>query len=158
MHAVPFKNISKNNWDGLVEASCQAWLFHRHDWITIEEAYAGTENVSFGIMEDARLIAVAPLYISRLGLGPFIETLVHDGHHRQTGLAMVSGLDAVNRASIRATWIKKIESESQLVDADRIHLARQKLAPAPKAADSANAWPPPPRCIGFSPPAPAIAW
>jgi len=130
MRAVPFKNISKNDWDGLAEASCQAWLFHRHDWITIEEAYAGTENVSFGIMEEDRLTAVAPLYISRLGLGPFIETLVHDGHHRQTGLAMVSGLDAVNRTSIRSTWIKQIESAAHLADADRIHLARQNLAPA----------------------------
>lgn len=130
MHVVPFQEIHRIDWDAIAETSCQAWLFHRHDWITLEQNYAGADNISFGIMEKDRLIAIAPLYISRLGLGHLIETLVHDSYHRQTGLAMVSDLDAVDRASIRATWIKKVESAAELADADRIHLARQNLAPA----------------------------
>lgn len=130
MHTAPFQEIAQSDWDALAEASPQAWLFHRHDWITFEADYAGADNISFGILEKDRLIAIAPLYISRLGLGHFIETLVHDGHHRQTGLAMASSLDGANPAAVRAIWIEAVANKAQIADADRIHLARQNLAPS----------------------------
>lgn len=128
MKAVPFTDIAREEWDSLVSDSRQGWLFHRHDWIVLETRQ-GAENRSFGLFAGARLVAIAPLYISRVGLGPFVEILVHDGYHRHTGLAAATDLDSSSLAAIRSAWLKRIEEIAREADADRIHLARQNLAP-----------------------------
>jgi len=128
--AVPFCDIPKQEWDALAELSREAWLYHRHDWITLESEYAEAENISFGIFLKGRLVGIAPLYISQVGLGHFVETLVHDGYHRHTGLATLPGLERSCHSLIQSTWLEEIERVAQSADADRIHLARQNLAPA----------------------------
>jgi hypothetical protein len=130
MKAVPFSEIPAHDWDALCDASDEAWLFHRSAWVAFEAAHGSVENHSFGLLDGGRLAAVAPLYGSQLGLGPFVETLVHDGHHRHTGLASAPDLAAGEARAVRTAWMTEISRVAGDLDADRIHLARQNLTPS----------------------------
>lgn len=130
MKVVEFGDIAKDCWDGLVASSKQAWLFHLHDWINIETVHTEAINRSFGLFEGGQLVGIAPLYISRVGLGTFVETLVHDGYHRHTGLATGVEVEGSILAATRSAWLRRVEEVAREADADRIHLARQNLSPA----------------------------
>jgi len=130
MKAVPFGELEPAEWDAVAEASDEAWLFHRAAWIGFEEAQAGFANLSFGLVSGGTLTALAPFYRSALGLGTLVETLVHDGLHRHTGLACAPQLTPDERRGAEAAWMNEIFEIARREDADRIHLARQNLSPA----------------------------
>lgn len=130
MKPVALSQTEPSEWDDLIAASEQGWLFHRHFWIGLETRFGGAECLSFGLRQSGRLVAALPLYCSKIGLGAFTETLVHAGLHRHTGLALAPDLSAGDVAAARSTAMNVIREAAQRCDADRIYLAHQNLAPA----------------------------
>ena len=68
-----------------------------------------------------------PLYVSSLGLGPFVESLVHNGLHRHTGIVWESDLGAAETRSIQNIALRRVFEIAQRADADRIYLGEQNL-------------------------------
>lgn len=129
MKIIPFDRAVLDEWDTLCDSSSQAWLFHRADWVKIETRYFFPDNHSFALHDGQRMVAVQPLYKARLGLGSWSETLLHCGMHRHTGLALVDGLDAGTVKAARSAAMRHISEIASSVDADRIQLNSQNLAP-----------------------------
>lgn len=129
MRIVPFHQVDPIDWDALCDSSSQAWLFHRSAWIEIENRYFFPDNHSFGLYEGKRLLAIQPLYKAFLGMGSWSETLLHSGVHRHTGLALADGLDDGTINAARSTSIRRIEKIAGTIDADRVQLNTQNLAP-----------------------------
>jgi hypothetical protein len=129
MKLLPFSEIAASDWDSFCSQSPQAWIFHKAGWIELEARYSKSENRSFGLVSAGRLAAVIPLFSSQLGFGTFIELLVHNGLHRHTGLAFAPDLDAVEIAAARRASLDAILNVAADLDADRIYLGQQNLAP-----------------------------
>jgi Acetyltransferase (GNAT) domain len=129
MKVLPFSDITAADWDGFCSRSPQAWIFHKAGWIALEAHYSKSENRSFGLVSGDRLVAVMPLLISRLSFGSFVELLVHNGLHRHTGLAFAPDLDATELAAAQRVSVNTILQVAASLDADRIYLAQQNLAP-----------------------------
>jgi hypothetical protein len=122
-------------WDDACARSDEAWLFHREAWVRIETVHGAVEDRSFAMVDAGGAVAaVQPLYVQRLPLGPFVETLVHSGLHRHTGLAAVNGLGTEELAALRSLAMARIFEIADEVDADRIQLNAHNLAPARRSA------------------------
>lgn len=133
MNTVEFSLVGAPAWDAVHADSPDAWFFHRHDWVEIEQRFFTDRNLSFAITEGSRTLAIQPLYLTTCGLGDWTETLIHSGLHRHTGLAMAAGLDEGRVAAVRAVAMRRIEELAELHDVDRIQLNAQNLAPAARA-------------------------
>ena len=129
MMAIPITDIEPREWDELVASSPQAWLFHRRSWIALETRFGGAVDLSFGIRVGKNLAAAVPLYCSRLGLGLFVETLLHGGLHRHTGLAFDPRLNPSDVAAVRTVAMNAILKTACDHDVDRIYFAHQNLSP-----------------------------
>lgn len=129
MRIVSFDHAEIKAWDALCDASNQAWLFHCADWVKIEAKYFFPENHSFAVYDGQSIVAVQPLYQARIGLGSWNEVLLHSGVHRHTGLALVDGLDANSIKTIQSLAMRHIDDIAISINADRIHLNSQNLAP-----------------------------
>lgn len=129
MKVVAFADIPPRVWNILVNESSDAWVFHRSEWIDLESRFGGAFPLSFGIIDHGSLVALQPLYRSQLGLGPFVETLVHSGLHRHTGLTLAPGLDPAKIAAVKSIAMNTIYAAANSCKADRIYLAQQNLAP-----------------------------
>jgi hypothetical protein len=130
--AVAFGDVDRASWNCAADASAEAWLFHRHEWIVLEEAHGGTRrNLSFALLSERGAVAgIQPLYLRENGLGSWIERCVDSGLHRHTGLALVDGLDADTVTTARRTAMAEVERLAGGIRADRIQLNVQNLAPA----------------------------
>lgn len=129
MRLVAYRDIPSHDWDAVCDVSGQAWLFHRSDWIAIEERYFSGENLSVGFESKGRLVAVLPLYFSDTSNGAAQENLLHSGIHRHAGLACVPGLDAASLAALKALMRNYMFEQAVARQCHRIQLAFQSLAP-----------------------------
>lgn len=129
MRLVAFRDIPSHDWDAVCDVSRQAWLFHRADWISIEERYFVGENLSVGFESKGRLVAVLPLYFSDTSKGAAQENLLHSGIHRHAGLACVPELDAESLAALRALMRNYLFEKAASLHCHRIQLSSQSLAP-----------------------------
>jgi hypothetical protein len=129
MKGIPFDRVEAGEWDAMCDVSSQAWLFHRTAWVKIETHYFFPDNYSFALHDGHRFVAAQPLYRASLGLGSWNEVLLHCGVHRHTGLALVDGLDASTARAARSVAMRHISEIAALIDADRIQLNSQNLAP-----------------------------
>jgi len=59
----------EKHWDEIVKSSSQGTLFHLSKWLELLQECQGSRLLRYGIVEDARLIGIFPLYIK--SLGPF---------------------------------------------------------------------------------------
>lgn len=131
MRVVPFSMVDPTAWDSACERSAEAWCFHRHAWIEIEARILGSEKHAFAVCAaDDSLVGILPLYVQKLPLGPFAETLLHSGLHRHTGLALVDGLSGFDRRAARSLALRAVFDTARAVCAERIQLNVQNLAPA----------------------------
>lgn len=130
MKLVAFREISPDSWDAVCDASEHAWLFHRSDWIIIEERHFVGENLSVGFESKGRLVAVLPLYFSDTSRGAAQENLLHSGIHRHAGLACVPDLDQETLTALRSQMRNYLFEQAALRGCQRIHLSMQSLAPA----------------------------
>lgn len=130
MKVVQFNQVDRKEWNDLCDRSSQAWLMHRWEWIDIESRYFFPENYSFAVIQGQRLVAVQPLYLFHAGLGTWIEILLHSGLHRHTGLALADNLESGMKKEARSVAMAQIDQIALDVDADRIQLNSQNLAPA----------------------------
>lgn len=129
MKVIEFSEEFAAKWNNCCDQSSQAWLFHRAEWIEVEIQQLGAESHSFAILEGDAVIAVQPLYFSEIGLGAWVEQLLHSGFHRHTGLACMDTLSAAVRRTVRKIAIRRIEELATELRADRIQLNVQNLAP-----------------------------
>jgi hypothetical protein len=128
MKIVNAREISAAEWDEVSDASPQAWLFHRSDWMTIEERFV-TANNSFALVHRERVVGIQPLYFTEASNGHGGERLLHCGVHRHTGLALVPDLTPAERASARSQAMAHIFALADACDASRIQLNSHNLAP-----------------------------
>lgn len=129
MKLVAFREIPAETWDAVCDASEQAWLFHRSDWIAIEERHFVGENLSVGFESRGRLVAVLPLYFSDTSSGAAQENLLHSGIHRHAGLACLPQLDHESLAALKSQMQNYLLEQAALRNCHRIHLSVQSLAP-----------------------------
>lgn len=69
MKIIPFDQIGPSSWDDFCTASDDAWFRHTSTWInyTLNMSFekGSTQNLSFGLMEFDKLIAIVPLIKQR---------------------------------------------------------------------------------------------
>src|SRR6185369_10938994 len=59
----PRSDIGRERWDAFVDASNQAWLWHRWDLIDALALWPGYRDASYALVDgQGRLIAVMPLH------------------------------------------------------------------------------------------------
>jgi hypothetical protein len=129
MRIIDFSPEIADAWNDCCDASDQAWLFHRAEWLGIEQAFLMPANHSFAIVSGERVVGVQPLYQTAGGLGAWIETVVHSGFHRHTGLALRPDLEPHEAKAARSLAMRRIEEVASKIDADRIQLNVQNLTP-----------------------------
>jgi hypothetical protein len=129
MRVVELPKLNAEEWDRVVDQSIQGWLFHRSDWLALEEEFFVQRNLSFGIDEKGKLLAIHPLYLSDPGTGTRGELLLHSGIHRHAALAHVPGLDVSAVKSLRTVAMRHIDGMARELNVDRIQFGIQNLAP-----------------------------
>ncbi len=130
MKLIPYPELAPDRWNRVCEHSDQAWLFHRHEWIGIEERFWAERNHSFGILDDTdQLIGVLPLYLRKNGLGCWTESVLDSGMHRQTGLALVRGLPGGVAREAEHLAMSALLQLADRLDVDRVQLNAHNLAP-----------------------------
>ena len=129
MKVVAFDSVPPGDWNACCDASQQAWLFHRAEWIGIETANFTPANLAFALVSSDRVVGVQPLYFMEVGLGAWAERLVHSGFHRHTGLALAPDLAPHEIKAARSLAMRRITEAAEGMDADRIQLNVQNLAP-----------------------------
>jgi hypothetical protein len=136
MKAVAFDAAPRAGWDAVAEASDDAWLTHRADWVDVETRFFVSANLSFALVEGDEIIAVQPLYLNTAEQGtPNGEVLVHSGIHRHTGLALSPGLSRSGRIEAQKLAMARILDLSLSHGADRVQLNAHNLAPRQRSAD-----------------------
>lgn len=138
MKIVCFDHCDRDAWDALVEASPDAWLMHRADWIEIEARFFTSANLSFAVMDRDRLVACLPLYVSDAASGTAGDILVHSGINRHAGLAMAPDIDDPTSRQIRTAALRHVEHLAASAEADRIQMSQSTLAPRFRAAQRAE--------------------
>lgn len=130
MKLAPYAELTPERWNHVCEHSEQAWLFHRYEWIGLEERFWAERNHSFGILGEAdQLIGVLPLYLRKNGLGRWTESVLDSGMHRQTGLALVCGLSAETVQAAQRLSMQALLQLADRLDVDRVQLNAHNLAP-----------------------------
>jgi hypothetical protein len=140
MKVLPFRDVPAVVWDSLCDSSRQAWMFHRNAWIGIEERHFSETNLSFALESGGELIGLQPLYCTKLGLGEWTESVIHGGLHRHTGLALAEGLSAGDIKAAQSAAMHQIKMTAADLDADRVQLGNQILAPANYAVSEVPFW------------------
>lgn len=142
MRTVSFSEVDPSDWNIACDTSSDAWLFHRHEWIRLEESRLGAKNTSFAIERKGGIIGVAPLFNSGLPLGTFEENLHHTGIHRHAGIAIIDSLSAVDRSEAEQLALSMIISLATGSGGDRVQLSVQNAAPRwrPGQPDSIPFW------------------
>jgi len=137
MKTASYAELDRDRWNRVCDESDQAWLFHRYEWIGLEERFWVERNHAVGILDEAdRLIGVLPLYLRKNGLGRWTESVLDSGMHRQTGLALMRGLpDGVARAA-EQTALRTLLQLADHLDVDRVQLNEHNLAPCRLASDA----------------------
>ena len=136
MNIVRFAQVTRNEWDALVESSPDAWLTHRSDWIAIETEFFVRRNLSFAVSDRSGLVAVQPLYLSDAAHGtPNAEILIHSGIHRHSGTALRAGLAKSDAARVRSAAMQAILDVARSFGAHRVQLNSHNLAPRNRTAD-----------------------
>jgi hypothetical protein len=73
MNFVEFQNIGQATWDAFCQASSDAWFRHTSTWIdyTLHMREPGeSTDLSFGVMDEGKLVAAAPLIKERIHQRP----------------------------------------------------------------------------------------
>lgn len=138
MKIIGFDHCDRDAWDALVQASPDAWLMHRADWIEIEARFFTSANLSFAIADRDRLVACLPLYVSDAASSTAGDILVHSGIHRHAGLALAPDIDGPTSRQIQTAALRHVEHLAALAEADRIHMSQSTLAPRFRAAQRAE--------------------
>ena len=136
MKVVAYSELKRDDWNRTCEASSQAWLFHRREWIEIEEKFFFARNYSFAIADGNCIAGVHPLYAADIPLTTGgKESLLHSGIHRHTGLALSPSLSSAETKAARSAAMHHIFDLAERLDADRIQLNSHNLAPENRSAN-----------------------
>jgi hypothetical protein len=131
MRAVAFETVPAADWDYAHANSDEAWLYHRRDWVLIEQGFHLANKSIAALGDDDAIVGILPLYVARAQGGPeFAELVLHSGMHRHAGPAIVNGLTARTRREIQACLMQRVFDIAAAEDADRIQLSAHNLAPA----------------------------
>jgi Acetyltransferase (GNAT) domain len=130
MKTIAFDKIPASDWNDLAQASPDAWLMHRAEWIVIETRFFVRKNLCFGIYVHDRLVGIQPLYLSDGSNGTSHgEILVHSGIHRHAGLALSPSLSRAETIAAQNCTMQLILHVAHSLGADRIQLNAHNLAP-----------------------------
>jgi hypothetical protein len=55
--------VGRDAWDEFVDVSCDAWLWHRYDLCEALGEWESSEDASFALRDDGRLLAIMPLRV-----------------------------------------------------------------------------------------------
>ena len=91
MYIINYKKISSNSWNNIIDNSDFSWFWHKRDYIDFLFEINKTRKVkdlSFGIYDDDKLIAVCPMYIDK------VDDFIKLGFYNEPTpfMAMINGL------------------------------------------------------------------
>lgn len=109
MNIINYTKISNEEWDYVINNSDLGWFWHKRDYIDFLFEINKTRKVkdlSFGIYDDDKLIAVCPMYIDKVNdikkLGFYNEPTPF--------MAMKSGLSVSTKKKAYLTYFQHIEN------------------------------------------------
>ncbi|MDC1118112.1 GNAT family N-acetyltransferase [Alphaproteobacteria bacterium] len=140
MKIVSIDDIKPDLWNQACDLSDDAWMFHRREWVDIEEKFFVRENHSFVICRGDDVVGIFPMYLSDGATGAANEILLHSGIHHHTGLALIKPLDQNEVKSARSLAMRYVLKIADRLNVDRIQLNAHNLAPA-RHASGANTIP-----------------
>jgi Acetyltransferase (GNAT) domain len=130
----PRVELERDKWDAFVEASDEAWLWHRVDLIEALALWPGYQDLSFSLLDmEGRLLAVMPLHRIALRIGGIVRLvrLASLG-----GPACAANLSAAQRAKVlselRDHLLRLLAEHNALaVEAQIAPLTPSLVGPAP---------------------------
>jgi len=127
---VPFNQIDPGVWNKLVDESPEAWLYHRTEWIELEQV-GGHQNESFMVISDkGQALGIFCVYLLRRGpWWRLWDDYLHTGHCR-SGPAMADGLSTKQRKEVTVFALDYIERRARIYGANRLEVRLPSLAPA----------------------------
>lgn len=127
---IPFNQIDQNVWNNFVDVSPEAWLYHRTEWMELEER-RGLQNESFMISsENGDPLGIFCVYLSRRGHWSHLwEHYFHTGHGR-SGPAMAKTLELKQRRDAIRFALDYLEKRAKVCKANRLEICLPSLAPA----------------------------
>ena len=130
MKIVAFNQIDHDVWNNVVDASPEAWLYHRTEWMELEEV-AGYHNESFMVTSDeGQPLGIFCVYL--LKRGPWWrlwESYLHTGLAR-SGPAMAYGLTSKQRKDVTVFALDYLKKRARIYGANRLEVRLPSLAPA----------------------------
>ncbi|MDO8598640.1 MAG: GNAT family N-acetyltransferase, partial [bacterium] len=136
LEIIPLTESLREEWDGVVTASDDAWLFHQYDWVTeVNERVWGYHSESFLLRDGGRIIGICPLFLREQQLGPGVRwRFLSTGGFGIAGPAFIPALNAAQRQEYIAATFAEIDRFARELGVDRLDVRIPPLAPASLAA------------------------
>jgi hypothetical protein len=127
---VPFHQVAADVWNKVVDGSVEAWLYHRTEWMELEEM-RGYQNESFMVLSDeGQPLGIFCVYLSSRGPWSRLwERYFHTGHCR-SGFAVAYGLSDKKRKDATIFALGHLEKRARICRANRLEIRLPSLAPA----------------------------
>lgn len=119
----------RDDWDRLVDASDDGWLWHRSAYVEALCTWPGRSDASFAVLRDSELVAVFPLHVVERGFGPVRQCVLDSA----AGPAIAPGLATAEK---RATLdfcrdaLRRLAGQHRAME---IRATMSPLAPAARA-------------------------
>lgn len=143
MKIIPFNQIDPSLWNRFVDESPEAWLYHRTEWMQLEER-RGLQNESFMICSDGgEPLGIFCVYLSKRGSWWHLwERYYHTGQGR-SGPATAKSLEPKQRGDVIRFALDYLEKRARVCKANRLEVRLPSLAPAylpPLRSESNPLW------------------
>jgi hypothetical protein len=121
--------LGQHAWDGLVESSDEAWLWHRYDLQDAASTWSGKTDFSFAIIDEnlgGTVVAIIPLHgVSRRVSFWSWKTLDSTG-----GLACANRLSTREKRQVRTLACNYVRTLASREGASMVNFSLSPLAPA----------------------------
>jgi hypothetical protein len=127
---VPFNQVAADIWNKLVDESVEGWLYHRTEWVELEET-EGYQNESFMVFSnEGQPLGIFCVYLSKRGPWWHLwEQYLHTGLCR-SGPAMAYGLSDKQRREVTIFALDYLRKRARIYRANRLEVRLPSLAPA----------------------------
>jgi len=118
--------IDRGQWDALVDASGEAWLWHRADFIEAQSTWPGRRDVSFGVFDSRGVLCAAmPIWCGTTRMARVISRR----YMRSAGLACVPSLQQDRRKELYRCVTQHLTELLDREDAEHLGVTLSPLTP-----------------------------
>lgn len=122
--------VGSEAWDDFVDASDEAWLWHRYDYVDALAMWPQRSAISFGVMAGDDLEAVVPATIQAARLGRVVPWPIVDS---QGGPALRSGITSSARRELLDLVTAELSRRADVAGAAEVVVSLSPLTPAMRA-------------------------